>query len=88
MGKVKVIETINANQTEALYQFPMGKVKREQYHLLMYLLKYQFPMGKVKKTESGDLILFEIGYQFPMGKVKNNILRCVFIIIHRYRFVK
>ena len=27
-------------------------------------------------------------YQFPMGKVKNNILYRVFIIIHRYRFVK
>ena len=27
-------------------------------------------------------------YQFPMGKVKNTILYRVFIIIHRYRFVK
>ena len=31
---------------------------------------------------------FDQKYQFPMGKVKNNILCCVFIIIHRYRFVK
>ena len=33
---------------------------------------------------------YQKGYQYqsPMGKVKNNIVCCVFIIFHRYRFVK
>ena len=46
-------------------------------------------MGKVKSLHDPELAWeSKIRYQFPMGKVKNNILCCVFIIIHRYRFVK
>ena len=51
-------------------------------------IMYQFPMGKVKSRRLLPMAYALIVYQFPMGKVKNNILRCVFIIIHRYRFVK
>ena len=46
------------------------------------------PYGKGKAAEAASLAEEAAEYQFPMGKVKNNILCCVFIIIHRYRFVK
>ena len=51
--------------------------------------QYQSPMGKVKNQNFGDMeIALQSKYQSPMGKVKNNIVCCVFIIFHRYRFVK
>ena len=47
------------------------------------------PYGKGKAEELAPAMdEGNIKYQFPMGKVKNNILYRVFIIIHRYRFVK
>ena len=48
MGKVKEKFEDAAKGRGCKYQFPVGKVKRDQYHLLMYLLKVSIPYGKGK----------------------------------------
>ena len=69
----------------------MGKVKNTfdifSHYFNTFVEQVSIPYGKGKEKEYNEKRNAD-KYQFPMGKVKNNILRCVFIIIHRYRFVK
>ena len=70
-----------------MYQFPMGKVKMLKDTHVAAAYDVSIPYGKGKGCVN-DSVNNLPTYQFPMGKVKNNILYRVFIIIHRYRFVK
>ena len=88
-GKDDRLQLINDIIIIVSIPYGKGKVARRVLRIRRKSQRYQFPMGKVKEAASLTQIkAHKAQYQFPMGKVKNNILRCVFIIIHRYRFVK
>ena len=70
MGKVKPSEPHPPVVSEIVYQFPMGKVKKNIVEPFGYGGFVSIPYGKGKAGINQNIGTHTLRYQFPMGKVK------------------